>query len=117
LLHLHKALLHFEQKQYEGKYGKISSPAKLFELVTGNSSFSWLRSLSELIVALDEITESEGPVKEKDLQSMLEYSQKLLTASERGNTFSKNYFFALQKDPAVAIMHGRVSKLISTCLE
>ena len=108
LLALHKTLLDYERKRYEGKYGRIESSGKFFQLVTGSGSFAWLRSLSELIVSIDELLDQKQPVDGKNTEHLFAYVRRLLAASQSGNEFEKKYYAALQKDPAVALAHAKV---------
>jgi hypothetical protein len=112
LLHLHKALIERQKKQHEGKFGKIVSPNELFGLLTKNQSFAWLRTLSELIVALDELMDSREPESEAKLADMLEYVSGLLDAKKEHGKFQEHYFSALKDDPQTAVAHGRVTRIL-----
>jgi hypothetical protein len=53
LLELHKALLDGERARYEAIHGKVSA-GKMLQLAFQDGQFAWLRSMSELIVRIDE---------------------------------------------------------------
>ena len=110
LLHLHKALLHFQQRQYEGTHGKVASPQVLLGLVMENPDFAWLRQISELIVSIDELMESKEPVSPQKYADLLTYCKKLLQPKADGNTFEKNYYHAIHQEPGVAIQHAKTQK-------
>ena len=112
LLGLHKALLEFQRKVYEGQHGKIAGAGVMLTLVMEHGSFAWLRQLSEVVVSIDELLESKEAVAEQTYADMLEYIKKLVTANQNGNTFEKNYFAALQKSPDVALAHSRVQQAL-----
>jgi hypothetical protein len=114
LLHLHKALLEFQKKDYEGKFGKIESPGKLLNLLMSNAQFSWLRALSGLVVAIDEIVDSKEEVDEKQIADLIVYTKTLLAGSQEGSEFSKKYFAALQADPYVALAHGKIMQILKS---
>lgn len=52
-LSLHKILIDFERENYEKEYGVITS-GKFLELLLGDERFAWLRTISTLIVGIDE---------------------------------------------------------------
>src|SRR5437868_6008733 len=108
LLSLHKALLEFEKRQYEGKFGKISSSGILLNLLMENAQFSWLRQISEFIVGLDELLDSKEEVEGKQFEDMISYCQKLLTPNQGGNNFESKYYEAIHNSPDVALAHAKV---------
>ena len=107
LLRLHKALLEFERKVYEGQHGKVASPGVMLGLVMENPAFAWLRQLSELVVGIYELLESKEEVPTEKYRDMLAYCTKLLTPNQNGNTFEKNYFTAIQQSPDAALCHSQ----------
>ena len=110
LLELHQMLMEFERRHHEKLAGQRIKPGELYNLITNHKSFSWLRSLSSLIVSLDEVIEDKKPVKEpKDL---IRYIKKLLTPKEDGDDFSSKYYKALQSFPEALVAHGKVMKSI-----
>ena len=108
LLKLHKSLLEFERKQYEGKHGKVANPGLMLGLIMGNPDFAWLRQISELIVGIDELLESKQEVPPQKYSDLLKFCKKLLQPKEQGNCFEKKYYQAIHRDPAVAIEHSKV---------
>jgi hypothetical protein len=107
LLKLHKSLLEFERKQYEGKHGKVASPGAMLSLLMENAAFAWLRQISELIVGIDELLDSKEQINEQKYKDMLAYCKKLLKPQEHGNSFEKNYYQAVHQDPSVALCHAK----------
>ena len=59
LLRLHKALLDDERVSYERVHGLIRSNGAFLQLVLGDAWFAWLRPLSQLMVKLDELAETD----------------------------------------------------------
>ena len=62
LLRLHKALLESERAGYEKVFGKIGSPYQFLQLAATDSWFAWLRPVTQLIVAMDELLEAKEPL-------------------------------------------------------
>jgi len=113
LLHLHKVLLDSERKTYERSHGRrISSPGEFFELVVGDAWFAWLHSVSELVVQIDEMLDSDEPATAIDATRVIDQTRLLLRPSEEGAGFGKRYYEALQRDPDVVLAHAAVKKLL-----
>ncbi|HEY6122976.1 MAG TPA: hypothetical protein VIV66_23690 [Pyrinomonadaceae bacterium] len=107
LLHLHKTLLDMERAAYEQARGRVSS-GELLQLVINHEQFAWLRSLSALIVRIDEMLDAEEPVTDDEAKSLLAEARALLKPAETGNNFERKYFAALQREPAAVIAHREV---------
>ncbi len=100
LLRVHKILLELERTGYE----RLKDPW-----------FDWLHRLSELIVQIDETldtVDSDTPASENDALALIAQAKLLLTPSESGNEFQKNYFLALQQSPDVVLLHSEVTRLL-----
>ena len=63
LLELHKALLDAERERYERTHGKVTA-GKMLQLAFQDPQFAWLRSMSELIVRIDELLDNMRHVTE-----------------------------------------------------
>jgi len=110
LLELHKALLDGERERYERVHGKVTA-GKMLQLAFQDPQFAWLRSISELIVRIDELLETEE-ASGGDAESLLATTRSLLTTSDQSTTFAREYEAALQRDPHVAVLHGRVVRAL-----
>ena len=111
LLRLHKVLLDTERITYEQVRGRVSS-GELLQLVINHEQFAWLHRISELVVQIDEMLQADEPVSLDDVQNLIAYARTLLTPSEVGNAFERNYYNALQREPGVVLAHAEVSKLL-----
>lgn len=111
LLELHSALLAYQKGEYELNNQKIASPAQYFQLVTGDPAFAWLRSVSELIVGLDEMCDNQEKATEEKVQGLFDYTKKILAPG--AGEFSVKYQQALQRNPGVAVKHGEVTRLLA----
>ena len=115
LLRVHKILLDLERTGYERARGRISNSYEFLQLVLKDPWFDWLHRLSELIVQIDETLATVGsdtPASENDALALIAQAKLLLTPSESGNEFQKNYFLALQQSPDVVLLHSEVTRLL-----
>jgi hypothetical protein len=115
LLRLHKTLLEMERTGYERARGRISNSYEFLQLVLKDPWFDWLHRLSELIVQIDENMDtvtSESPATEDDSLALVVRAKLLLTPSESGSKFQKNYFLALQQSPDVVLLHSELVRLL-----
>jgi len=113
LLRLHKTLLDSEQVTYERIHGRVESAGQLLQLVMGDPWFAWLRPLSHLVIRIDEMLEDEQESTPQDIVLVLSEVRGLLTPSEQGEGFERNYYEALQRTPDVVLAHAHVQKLLS----
>ena len=112
LLDLHKVLLEDTRVAYELDRGSVGTTANLLQLVISDPWFEWLHALSELIVRIDELLAKDAPSTEADAGTLFDHVEKLLTASETGEGFSRRYFDALQRQPAVVLAHANVRRTL-----
>ena len=114
LVHLHKVLLDSEKAVYESTVGPIHSPNHFFQLLTGDPWFAWLRSISQLIVAIDETLDAKEELTSQSVDAVMSQSVFLLLPAESGGEFGERYVAALQRDPRVVLAHAQVAKRIGT---
>ncbi len=110
LLHLHKVLLDDARAAYELDRGRVASAGHLLQLVIDDPWFAWLHALSGLIVRIDEGIGRESNATMADAVALVDQVEQLLTASEEGEGFSRRYFEALQRQPAVVLAHADVRR-------
>ena len=116
MLRLHKLLLDTERIGFERARGKIGNSYEFLQLALKDPWFDWLHRLSELIVQIDETLDglnSDKAATEKDAEALIERVKLLLSPSESGTEFQKNYFLALQQSPDVVLLHSELMKLLS----
>src|SRR5437588_9438864 len=106
LLELHKALLDAERARYERIHGKVTA-AKMLQLALQDPQFAWLRSMSELIVRIDELVDTDE-ASDSEAGGLLATARALLNPSTQSTNFSREYEAALQRDPDIVVSHGRV---------
>ena len=110
LLELHKALLDAERAKYEHIHGKVSA-GKMLQLAFQDAQFAWLRALSELIVRIDELLVTKEAT-DSDRENLLATARALLTTSGQSTSFAREYDAALQRDPHIVVLHGRVMQAV-----
>lgn len=111
LLALHRTLLEAERIAHERVHGRVSAGAFL-ELVIGAAEFAWLRPMTALIVAIDEVLDGEVVLAEKDEADYLADVQKLLVPDPQGSEFERRYAAALHHTPDVVLAHGAVMRAL-----
>jgi hypothetical protein len=114
LLHLHKVLLDSERAVYEATVGPIQSPNHFFQLLTGDPWFAWLRSISQLIVTIDETLDGEEELTAASVETVMRNAVFLLIPAETNGEFGARYVAALQRDPRVVLAHAQVAKRIGS---
>lgn len=109
LRRLHKALLDAEAAHF----GPIGGPLELLNLAVHHERFAWLRSLSELMVEIDE-TRGDGEAADKALPADLRASIEELIGprAPKEPRFRKRYADLLQQSPAVAMAHGDLRRAL-----
>jgi hypothetical protein len=112
LLRLHKALLDDERVSYERVHGRIPSNGAFLQLVLGDAWFAWLRPLSQVMAKLDELGEEDKSPDGLDTTTLIASIRTLLTPSEEGEGFGRQYHDALQRGPDVVLAHAAVRALL-----
>ena len=112
LLRLHKALLDDERVAYERLHGRIPSNGAFLQLVLNDAWFAWLRPLSQLMVKLDEFSEEKELSTHEEVPALLSSVRTLLTPTEEGEGFGRQYHDALQRSPDVVLAHAAVRALL-----
>ena len=111
LLNLHKLLLDDERASYERDHGRIA-PGKMLQLVIGDAQFAWLRRISELVIQIDELLESDAPDGASHASGLLAQIRELLLAPDPESEFGRKYTAALQRLPDAVLAHKSVSALL-----
>lgn len=116
LLRLHKALLDDERVSYERVHGRIPSNGAFLQLVLGDAWFAWLRPLSQLMATFDELSGEGETSARPEIIALLTSARTLLTPTEEGEGFGKQYYDALQREPDVVLAHAAVTALLRQSL-
>lgn len=113
LLSLHKALLEYQKHIYESTVGPMQNPNHYYNLVINDPSFAWLRTLSALVISIDEILEGKDEITDAKVGQIVKYTKGLLTATEGPTPFEKSYVEAIQRDAQIALLHGKLMQLLT----
>jgi hypothetical protein len=111
LLRLHKVLLESERASYERVFGKIGSSYQFLQLAATDPWFAWLRPVTQLIVAMDELLEAREPLTAARAETLVGQAKTLLVPTTDGEGYSQHYDEALQRDPDVVFAHAAAAKL------
>jgi hypothetical protein len=115
LLPLHKVLLETERVRYERSNGRVGDMFQLLNLTIHDPAFAWLRPLSALIVEIDErLDDKEKPLTSAEAAAFRKEVRELLTPSQVGGDFQRNYHWALQESPDAVIGHSAALKGLGT---
>lgn len=112
LLHLHKTLLDSQRESYEETHGLVSAGVML-QLVLNDEQFDWLRTISKLIISIDELMDANDDATNGDAESLLAHTRDLLNPDASGTVFQKKYSDALRREPAAMRKHRELTALLS----
>lgn len=113
LQELHKSLLQSERLSYEASFGRSISSYDFLHLLTSDPWFAWLAPVTHLLAAIDTaLDDARRPLTPDLVKSLANQTKSLLTPSEAGEGFARQYDEVLQRDPDVLFAHVAMSKLI-----
>ena len=115
LLRLHKSLLDDERAQFERVRGRIESSGEFLQLVLHDEWFAYLRSLSALVVQIDELLDAEE-AKKDEADALIVQARAMLKPSETGSEFERRYYAAIQREPDVIFAQREVLRLLTAQL-
>ena len=81
-------------------------------MVLGDAWFTWLRPLSQLMARLDELGEEAEASASAEIAVLKASVRTLLTPTEEGDGFGRQYYDALQRGPDVVLAHAAVRALL-----
>lgn len=108
LLDLHKTLIDWQRADYERTHGRLPT-TQLLTVIFNDPEFAWLRTMSGLIVRIDEALDDgraeagTGPLVAQARQ---------LIAPEPGSPYALRYHAALQEVPDVVLAHSGLVTLL-----
>ena len=134
LLHLHKTLIDWQRDDYERLNGRLQT-TQLLQVIFNDPAFAWLRSMSGLIVRIDEALEEKPPDPpsrpkaasarsrrsspgglraEADISETgpLVAQARELVAPEAGTPYALRYHAALQELPEAVLAHRDLVTLL-----
>jgi hypothetical protein len=110
LLQLHKTLIDWQRAEYERDHGRLQT-TQLLNVLFNDPSFAWLRSMSGLIVRIDETLEAKTPEAETGTGPLVAGTREL-TSPEAGTPYAQRYHAALQELPDAVLAHRDLVTLL-----
>jgi hypothetical protein len=110
LLQLHKILIDWQRDEYERVRGRLQT-SQLLHAMFHDPEFAWLRSMSGLIVRIDEALDVKPP-KEPIESGPLVAGARELIAPEAGSPYAQRYHAALQELPGAVLAHRDLVTLL-----
>ncbi|MBK8229189.1 MAG: hypothetical protein IT349_01590 [Candidatus Eisenbacteria bacterium] len=114
MLTLHRSLLDATRIEYERTHGQVGGHMELFRLVKEEAAFAWLRSVSDLIVQLDETIDQPVPGMAEQVVSAA--NALLLLPEPADPNFRLQYHEALQREVDVVIAHSSMAQALRPLL-
>jgi hypothetical protein len=106
LLDLHRQLLEAERVDLE-RYGGRLTGAEFLQIASQSYRLAWLRPLSELIAAIDELQDANDaePAAEPP-EALVARVRELVAPPDPGTPFGRRYLAMLQVSPGVVMAHS-----------
>jgi hypothetical protein len=109
LLQLHKTLIDWQRRDYETTRGRLQT-SQLLQVLFTDPAFAWLRTMSGLIVRIDEALDLKAP--EPSETGPLVAAARELIAPEAGSPYAQRYHAALQELPEAVLAHRDLVQLL-----
>ncbi len=109
LLQLHKTLIDWQRRDYETTHGRLQT-TQLLQVIFNDPSFAWLRTMSGLIVRIDEALDVK--TQEGSETGPLVAAARELVAPESGSPYAQRYHAALQELPDAVLAHRDLVQLL-----
>ena len=110
LLRLHKTLIDWQRNDYERVHGRLQT-TQLLNVLFNDESFAWLRSMSGLIVRIDETLAAKTPDAETGTGPLVAGARELVSP-EAGTPYAQRYHAALQELPDAVLAHRDLVTLL-----
>ena len=107
---LHRQALTVTQQSFEKLHGRVRGPGELLQLAVHDPLFAWLRPLSQEIVALDELADSDE-IGTQDLDAARASVVELFDSNAE---FRGTYLVYLQEEPDLVLAHATVRRLLAS---
>jgi hypothetical protein len=109
LLELHKTLIDWQRRDYETTHGRLQT-TQLLQVIFNDPAFGWLRTMSGLIVRIDEALDLK--TQEASETGPLVAAARDLIAPEVGSPYAQRYHAALQELPEAVLAHRDLVQLL-----
>lgn len=112
LLEQHKILLDREKAIYEGSNGPIAGTGAFLGLVLGDPQFAWLRTVSTMVVEIDEALSRRSKAGQAEADALVTQVREVMSPRAEGTDFQARYYAAVQESPDVVILQVRIERLL-----
>ena len=116
LRELHRTLLERARRDYEKEHRVTLSAGELLQLLTTNAGFDWLRSLSELMVDFDLVSDAatlERAEFATAIRAAVEHVLAPANPPDTAGPFTQRYWSYVHDDPHVAMAHAGVKQALA----
>jgi hypothetical protein len=103
---VHRSLVVFSRDRYELDNGRVRGKGQLLELLLRDEAFAWLRPLSGLIVAIDELSTRRSAPSEDETAAIRAQVEVFISPANGPDAFGARYTALLASEPGVAMNHG-----------
>ena len=110
VLHLHKALVDSEKKEWEQNRGPVGGPANFLNMLLNEPAFAWMRPFSGLIVAIDEYQDAKEPKPAEEARQLFGVARNMLRPPD---FVESRYREVLQRDTSIVLLHARAVQVLN----
>lgn len=113
LRQLHSALLDLVRADYESQHAPVKGPVQLFQLVTNDAFFAWLRPLSAEMALIDELIDEKRKLDPADAGHVRRSVETLFARDgQPPEGFAANYAARLHDSGTVGALHGELRETL-----
>lgn len=110
VLHLHKALVDSEKRDWEQNRGPVGGPTQFLNMLLNEPAFAWMRPFSGLIVAIDEYQDSKEPKSVEEARQLFGVARNVVRPPD---FVDSRYRDVLQRDSSIVLLHARVIQVLN----
>lgn len=114
LLTLHKVLVDAERAEYERANGTVSNN-EMLQLLLSNEDFAWLRTLSKMIIVIDDMTSVRKPAPAYHVPPLMVEVRKILEPEDNGNEYETRFFACLTNNAAAVKARDEALSALKSC--
>ncbi len=112
LLDFHKLLMDGQKAEYERDHGPVLSPGAYLDLVLNHADFEWLRQLSGLIVAIDEMLAPRSTAGAAEADAAVRDLESLMNQNAEGK-FQERLRVVLGQSTEAAEAHSQILRALT----
>jgi hypothetical protein len=112
LREVHRALLDIARMDYERGHGRLTA-AQLFHAVKDDPHFAWLKPLSGLMAAIDELTSFQGGTSDAEASGVRWEVEGIVDGAEHRASFGDRYRELLQSHVDLVLVHAALRRALA----